>query len=76
MFPEIVTVILKENGGFPDVVLADALELGRERALAEDKALGIKRDCIPFHLIRFPIRLKVEIAKSWLKRLEALLSLT
>ncbi len=54
MFPEIVTVILKENGGFPDVVLADALELGRERALAEDKALGIRRDCIPFHLIRFP----------------------
>ena len=54
MFPEIVTVILNENGGFPDVVLADALTLGWKRALAEDKALGIKRNCILMCLIRLP----------------------
>jgi len=54
MFPEIVIVILNENARFPDVVIGQALELGWQRALAEDKAVDIKRDCIPFHLILFP----------------------
>ncbi len=54
MFQEIVIAVLDESAGFPEVVLERTLELGRERALAEDKALGIKRDCIPFRLIQLP----------------------
>ncbi len=54
MFQEIVIAVLDENACFQEVALKRALELGKERALAEDKALGIKRDCIPFRLILLP----------------------
>ena|SRR4028118_2407497 len=54
MFQEIVIVILDENPWFQEVTLDQALARGRERALAEDKALGIKRNRIPFRLILLP----------------------
>jgi hypothetical protein len=54
MFQEIVIVVLDENACFQEFALERALELGRERAFAEDKVLGIKRDCIPLRLIQLP----------------------
>ncbi|MBD0343652.1 MAG: hypothetical protein ICV55_04380 [Coleofasciculus sp. C3-bin4] len=54
MFQQIVIAVLDENACFQEVALERTLELGRERALAEDKALGIKRDYIPFRLILLP----------------------
>jgi hypothetical protein len=54
MFQEIVIVILDEKAGFPDAVWGQALQRGGERALAEDKALNIKRNCIRLLEIRLP----------------------
>ncbi len=54
MFREIVIALLDENACFQEVARSRALELGRERALAEDKVLGIKRNYIPFRLILLP----------------------
>ena len=54
MFREIVSALLDENACFQEVARSRALELGRERALAEDKVLGIKRNYIPFRLILLP----------------------
>lgn len=54
MFQEIVLVILDKNAGFQEVTLNQALARGLQRALAEDQALGIFRDCIPFHPIQLP----------------------
>jgi len=54
MFREIVIALLDENTCLQEVALERVLELGRERALAEDKVLGIERDCIPFRLIQLP----------------------
>lgn len=53
MFPEIVIVVLKENACCQAIV-EQALRLGIKRAIAEDRALGIFRDCIPFCLIQLP----------------------
>jgi hypothetical protein len=53
MFQEIVIVVLKENACCQAMV-EQALKLGMKRALAEDEALGIKRNCIPFRLILLP----------------------
>lgn len=54
MFPEIFIAVLNDNTCFQPATLEHALARGRERAFAEDKALGIKRDCIPFHPIQLP----------------------
>ncbi len=60
MFQEIVIAVLDENACFQEFARSRALELGRERAIAEDKALGIKRDYIPFRLIQLPNTPKAE----------------
>lgn len=54
MFEEIVLVILDKNAGFQVDTLQPALARGLERALAEDKALRLSRDCIPFYPIHLP----------------------
>jgi hypothetical protein len=60
MFHELVIVIHDENACFQEVTLDQALARGRERALAEDKALSIKRKFIPFRLILLPNTPKAE----------------
>jgi hypothetical protein len=60
MFQEIVIAVLDENACFQEFARSRALELGRERAIAEDKALGIKRNYIPFRLIQLPNTPKAE----------------
>ena len=54
MFQEIVIAVLDENACFQEVALERALARGMERAFAEDKALGIERQRIPFRLIQLP----------------------
>lgn len=54
MFQEIVIAVRDENASFQELTLEQALARGMERAIAEDKALGIERKCIPFRLIKLP----------------------
>ena len=54
MFQEIVIALLDGNACFQEVALGRTLEFGTERAFAEDKALGIKRNYIPIRLIQLP----------------------
>ncbi len=75
MFQEIVIVILDENPWFQEVTLDQALARGRERALAEDKALGIKRNCIPFRLILLPNTPKAEDCYKLAEKIRAVAQL-
>lgn len=54
MFKEIMIAVVDENAGSQAVVLERAIELGIERVKAEDQALGLQRNHIPFRLIRLP----------------------